>query len=299
MIYPLSLRTITCLLPCFLNGRKNDEFYLNRSSFRSKYLKINGPSESWQSSKEATGWVVPFKYQDPQNQNYNVRIKYSRPNIDLISGDHDASPFRSIEWIEKEYTASGNAYAPSVGEVIEYYKAKQPFDKGIKAKIDDSDFKKISFIYPDGSEIDGFVSPGKNKFIEDEPYAKSYKEGGRRWWIEKSANSKVFDKRRIVSPPRETVGTYDDSYMELSATKQDFPGGPSDKTLKQPTFSTASGTLTLSGTSNITVMKIWQAQEPDKNNPICTRNGSYVFSDNSLLPINNYRYGWAVPTCLN
>lgn len=187
------------------------------------------PVDLWEKAPTSDGWIVPFKYQAGTGTNFNVRIKFAKPVMDATTGAMAHSEYMKIEYIEKEYTLAGQRYQASPGAVTEYYKPKGDFAGLVKAEVKyNEDTKKLDFISPDGNEISGFVTPGSNKFIEDKPYAKAFTEGGKRYWIEKSTNSEVYDKRKQVSPPKEKVGDYSDNTGDTQAPAQDNSMGGMD-----------------------------------------------------------------------
>jgi hypothetical protein len=182
--------------------------------FKIEIVPIGGKVDEWQKSPDASGWIVPFKYATERGDNYNVRIHYKKPSFDPETASTHHSEYMEIEYVEKEYTKSGERYEASNGKVIGYYRPRKDFSGPVKGMVQfESDTKEVRFEYADGSVIDGFVTPGKNKFVEDEPYAKSYNEGQKRWWIERSEGSKVYDKRRSVGQPKEETGEYREEDM--------------------------------------------------------------------------------------
>jgi hypothetical protein len=185
--------------------------------FKIEIMPIGGHIDEWQKSPDSAGWIVPFKYVNDKGDNYNVRIHYKKPSFDPnTASTHPHSEYMEIEYIEKEFTKSGERYEASNGKVIEYFRPRKDFSGPVKAKVQDEDnTKKVSFEFEDGSVVDGFVTPGKNKFIEDAPYAKSYNEGQKRWWIEKSGDSGIYDKRKSVGQPKEQTGEYSDEEYEF------------------------------------------------------------------------------------
>jgi hypothetical protein len=178
--------------------------------FKIEIMPIGGHVDEWQKSPDASGWIVPFKYANERGDNYNVRVHYKKPSFDpATASSHPHSEYMEIEYIEKEFTKSGERYEASNGRVIEYFRPRKEFAGGVKATVQYEDnTKKVSFEFEDGSVVDGFVTPGKNKFIEDTPYAKSYNEGQKRWWIESSSNDGKYDKRKSVGQPKEETGEY-------------------------------------------------------------------------------------------
>jgi len=214
---------------------KKDRVVPEAKLFKIEILPIGGHIDEWQKSQDAAGWMVPFKYTNEKGDNFNVRIHYKKPSFNpetMTSASH--SDYMEIEYIEKEFTRSGERYEASAGKVIEYFRPRSAggFDGKVKAKVEfDDNTKKLTFEFEDGSVVEGFITPGKNKFLQDAPYAKSYNEGQKRWWIEKSSGSEVFDKRKPVGQPKEQTGEYSsDNYEdtmrgEQSARPSDDFGG--------------------------------------------------------------------------
>lgn len=180
--------------------------------FQIEIAPIGAPVNEWQKAPDANGFMVPFKYKNMMGDNYNVRIEFKKPVIDPDnpeSVEQAHSEFADIEYIAKEYTTTGDPYHASPGAVIEYYHPKSPFGTHVQAEVlADESTKKVDFVLSDGSEVMGYINPGESKFVEDTPYAIAYNEGERRWWIEKSSGSKVYDKRKQVAPPKYNPGTY-------------------------------------------------------------------------------------------
>lgn len=215
------------------NGRLLDELFAKKQKkelrklpesklFKIEIAKVGAPIDEWEKAPSADGWIVPFKYVSQRGDNYNVRVHFEKPKMDDLTAAHAHSEYAWIEYIEKEYTKAGERYEASSGRVIEYYKPRcgietTNFCGPVKAKVVfDEDTKKVSFEFKDGSFMEGFITPGSNKFIEDTPYAKSYNEGQKRWWIEKSdRGSNVYDKRRSVGKPKEETGEYQGDTMEM------------------------------------------------------------------------------------
>ncbi len=195
---------------------KKDQTPTPAQLFKIEIAPLGAPVDEWAKSPDANGWIVPFKYADLAGDNYNVRIKFKPVKADIAaggypSGDHAHSLYLEIEYIAKQYTKTADQYTPTAGRVIEYYRPKGDFAGKVKAQVlFDEDTKKIQFQFEDGSIVEGFVTPGKNKFIEDTPYAKSYNEGQKRYWIESSSDNGTYDKRKTVGQPIEETGRYDD-----------------------------------------------------------------------------------------
>ena len=190
---------------------KKDRDVAEAQLFKVEILPIGGHIDEWQKSPDAEGWLIPFKYMNQEADNYNARIKFKKPKLDPNNPDavRAHEPYQEIEYIEKEYTKTGDRYEPSVGRVVEYYRPRINYAGKLKAQMEGGDDdKKISFEFPDGSTEIGIIAPGKNKFIEDSPFAKAFNEGQKRWWIEKSEGSKVYDKRKLIGQPNERLGEY-------------------------------------------------------------------------------------------
>jgi hypothetical protein len=208
--------------------------------FKVEIAPLGAKVDEWQKAPSADGWIIPFKYANMLGDNYNVRIKYKQIKADLAANgypnpDHAHSMYMEIEYIEKEYTKSGDKYEPSAGKVLEYYRPKKDYSGKVKARVlHFDDTKKIQFEFEDGTIVDGFINPGKNKFIEDEPYAKSYNEGQKRWWIEKSEGFKVYDKRKSVGQPKESTGSYSDSEIEDAMRGYSSSKNPFGMDMKKP-----------------------------------------------------------------
>jgi hypothetical protein len=178
--------------------------------FKIEIMPIGGHVDEWQKSPDASGWLVPFKYVNERGDNYNVRVHYKKPNFDpATASTHPHSEYMEIEYVEKEYTKSGERYEASNGKVIEYYRPRKDFSGPVKANVEyDENTKKVSFEFEDGSVVEGFVTPGKNKFVEDTPYAKSYNEdrsgGGSR---SPKAAASTTNARALVSRRNRRVST--------------------------------------------------------------------------------------------
>ena len=178
--------------------------------------KSENPIDIWeQAGDKLKGFTVPFKYSNLLGSNYNIRVELSKTNLDVTGFTFGGtSSTRSIKYLKKEWT-NGNRFEPTLGEVLEYYKVKPPYDtlKLISARvIVEEDTKRILFTKEDGSTEDGFISPGQNRFIEDNPIAIFYTEGEKRYIIKRSSGSLIFDKRRELSTSvTDKTGVYDDS----------------------------------------------------------------------------------------
>ncbi len=228
------------LLATLFQEKKNEKRVLPpHSLFKIEIARVDQPIEPWEKSPDAGGWIVPIKYVTTMGDNYNVRVKFRKPKLsgDDASEAHVHSEFLEVEYIAKEYTKAGDRYTASPGQVIEYYRPKGEFAKKVQAKVLYNDnTKKLSFGFANGDEINGVVTVGSNKFIEDKPYAISYTEGSKRFWIESSASDGKFDKRKRVSPPKERTGEYSDDFNEDRAQQasSDDDAPPMDMKGKAP-----------------------------------------------------------------
>jgi hypothetical protein len=204
--------------------------------FKVEIAPIGAHVEEWQKCPDENGCIIPFKYANLKGDNYNVRIKMKVPKVDPENpGDHSHNEYMQIEYIAKEYTKTGDQYEPSAGKVLEYFRPRSEFAGKVKAKVQHyDDTKKVTFEFEDGSVVDGFVAPGKSKFIEDKPYAKSYNEGQKRWWIESSNNDGKYDKRKPVGQPKERTGEYNEDSMEEAFRAESAAGKDGMNDMKTP-----------------------------------------------------------------
>lgn len=178
--------------------------------FKVEIARLGDPIDPWEKSVTPEGWIVPFKYKNERGDNYNVRVHYKKIKIEEGMDHSKMSEYMELEYIEKEYTRSGERYEAAPGQVIEYFHPKKEFAGKLKATVEaESNTKKLSLEFEDGTLVEGLVTPSANKFVEDAPYAKSYTEGQKRWWIETS-DGKKFEKRKSVGPPKESTGVYSD-----------------------------------------------------------------------------------------
>ncbi|MEK7608395.1 MAG: hypothetical protein AAB495_02355 [Patescibacteria group bacterium] len=163
--------------------------------FRVEIVRVGETLNVWEEAKDSGGWKVPFQYRNGQEDNYNLSIA-PEP-----AGKGEDARFVRLGYVGKAWTGR-DRYTPSAGAVVEYYRPHKEFAGSMQAieAFLGGDPKKISFVFPDGTETNGYILPGTSKFVEDEPFAIAYTEGDRRWWIEKSEGSTVFDKRKQVSP---------------------------------------------------------------------------------------------------
>lgn len=214
-------------------SKKNREI-VESTLFKIEIAPLGGHADEWQKSPDASGWVVPFKYVNERGDNFNVRVHYKKLNLDPEQLAHFHSEYMELDYIEKEFTRSGERYEASAGRVIEYYRPKKDFSGKVKASVlFDDNTKRLQFQFEDGSVVEGFITSGKNKFIEDLPYAKSYNEGQKRWWIEsRGASCCVYDSRKSVGQPKEETGEYHDDEQEEAMREVSPKDRGQEETLK-------------------------------------------------------------------
>ncbi len=172
--------------------------------------KAEDPLDFWEDAPSKEGWLAPSGYKGPLADNYNVRIGFKKTKKASSGSMHAVT--KEIEYFAKEWTTADSKYRPASNSPTEYYYPKGDFaGKNIsEARVDDFvSTKFVRVIFLDGSIRDGFIPPGDNNFIGNEPYAVLYEQGENWWMIKKSDGSSVFDKRRKASPPKELTGWYD------------------------------------------------------------------------------------------
>jgi len=152
--------------------------------------------DTWEISKDQSGWLVPFNFRNDIGNNYNIKLKLEDVKSEAVLN-------RKIKYIAKEWTGASQ-FVSSVGAVAEYFKPKSPYDKDniSKAEVKSSENPKmVVFIFEDGTVDTKIVSHVSNAVIENEPYAVEYTEGQKRWRLEKDKDSKVFNKKKEVAIP--------------------------------------------------------------------------------------------------
>ncbi len=178
--------------------------------------KFEEPIDVWETSADKkNGFVVPFRYRNAIASNFNIRVELSGMNTDnAVSDPIDVSMSATIKYIKKEWTGA-TRFEASLGAVVEYYKAKSPYDKmkflSLKVIAFEST-KKLSFVKEDGSTELAFIKSGQCKYMEDKPIAILYTEGEKRYIIKRTSGSELFDKRKELSVEvAEETGVYEDS----------------------------------------------------------------------------------------
>ncbi len=213
--------------------KKKNRIVPETKLFKVEIARLGEPVNPWEESTSPDGWIVPLKYKNDRADNYNVRIHYKKKTIEEGVDHSKISEYQPLEYIEKEYTRAGDRYAPSPGQVIEYYHLKPEFTGKFKAKVlYQDDTKKLQFETEDGTIVVGILTPGSNKFVEDKPYAKSYTEGQKRWWIE-GADGK-YTKRKSVGPVKEHTGEYNEGGDYFAAENASRQQQPSDEDSNKP-----------------------------------------------------------------
>lgn len=134
------------------------------------------------------GWTVPFKYKTERADNYSVSVK--------IKGDdqtsHDpTSPNKQVEYFRKMWNGNGSVY--------ENFYPQPPYDQSNIVRVSVSD-KRVVMVTNNGDEITGYVTPGTNKFIKDNPYSVEYTESNDvRWLLMDEDGDGKYEKRRQVA----------------------------------------------------------------------------------------------------
>lgn len=172
-------------------------------------------SSTWEESPTKDGWQVPFQYKNQLQNNYNIKLVFQKPEL---SSETVSGMDKQIKYFKKEWT-QGSKYTPSIGNVIEYYPVKPPYNKRnlLEARVNYGDnTKKINLVFNDGTEENGVVIPKENRFIENDPAMIDYTEGSKRWRIRKDDGSKVFNKRKgMPLSLGENTGEYNYDKIEV------------------------------------------------------------------------------------
>lgn len=187
--------------------QKNRRIEPKSSPIRVEIVRAGAPADEWEKCPESDGCRAPASYRrEPVNDNYNVRFSF-RPKKPVDAGDVT----RVIEYIAKEWTANGNEYRWSPGQVVEYYKPKaQCGGAVVGARVMSlENKKKVQINCQDGSEVVGMVTPKPNIFVFDKPEKIAFTIGETRWVIWDTDGDGKFDKRRKISPViKYDVGSY-------------------------------------------------------------------------------------------
>lgn len=136
----------------------------------------------------ADGWTVPLKYRNETKDNYRVLVKVKGSEHESF----DPSKPKQIEHFVKEWSSAGN--------VVEYYYPKPPLDQPNFSQVTVSG-KNLRAVTTAGEIIEGYIVPGPNKFVQDNPYAIVYTDGDRRWMIKDEDGDGKYEKKREVFEP--------------------------------------------------------------------------------------------------
>ncbi len=172
------------------------------------------PLDLWENAPTGEGWRVPFRYKNETQNNYNVKIVFAKPEKGT---DPASNLYKQIKYVKKEWVA-GDRYNPSLGQVVEYYRVKPPYNEKniMQAQVlHNENTQKVSLVLKDeGTEKIIILLPGANKFIEDVPGIIEFTEGQKRWRIQKDENSNSYMKRKEVSSAKRDTGIYSSQEME-------------------------------------------------------------------------------------
>lgn len=138
----------------------------------------------WETSDD--GWTVPMMYQNDRADNYRVSVKIEGDDED---GYDHASNNKKIEYFRKIWNGNGNVY--------EHFYSKSPYDQSNLVKVSVSG-TRVVMVTNEGEEITGYITPGNNKFIQDNPYSIEYTESEVRWLLVDEDSDGKFEKRRQI-----------------------------------------------------------------------------------------------------
>lgn len=150
----------------------------------------------WENAPGSEGWVIPFKYKNELQSNYNVKIVYAKPDP-----NQPPSPYQTVKYLKREWTLNSR-YDSSLGRVVEYYRLKEPYASKnfIEASVSQQNTKRVLLVSDDGVEEPVVVTPRPNRLIENQPVMIDYSEGQKRWRIMREGDDKIFKKRKAISP---------------------------------------------------------------------------------------------------
>lgn len=132
------------------------------------------------------GWTVPFKYNNEFADNYSVSVKIKGEDE---SGYNQISPIKQIEHFSKMWNGNGSVY--------EHFRPQSPYDQADLIMVSVSD-KHVVIITNTGDEFTGYVTPGFNKFIKDNPYSIEYTDSEIRWLLMDEDGDGKYEKKRQV-----------------------------------------------------------------------------------------------------
>lgn len=166
---------------------------------RVEIARVGQEVELWEKAQDPKGWMVPISYKLASDEdNYNVRLKLKLPKNH--QENHGKHKLFEIEYFVKEWT-DGSQYNPSAGRVWEYFKPKAPFNEKLARleTVASEDTKKVRFVFVDGREDTGYVTPVPNRFIGEKPEAIAFTLGERRWLIKDEDGDGIYEKKKQIS----------------------------------------------------------------------------------------------------
>ncbi|MBI4992498.1 MAG: hypothetical protein HZB99_04785 [Candidatus Harrisonbacteria bacterium] len=196
----------------FQEKRKQQRIPPKRKPIFVEIVRLGDSSaENWEAAPTADGWIVPFKYRNELQSNYNIKVVFAKPDPNKPPGI-----LQEVKYIKKEWTLNGR-YGASIGRVVEYYRLKPAYGTKnfVEVTVSQQNTKRVLLVTDDGTEETVVVTPRANKLIEDQPVMVDYSEGQKRWRIMREGDSKVFNKRKVISPSSgKDTGNYDDREFE-------------------------------------------------------------------------------------
>ena len=149
-----------------------------------KIVKAGEASSSvWEKTEDSSGFVVPHVYLNPAKDNYKLALVHKKKWLVEIS---------------KTYHSFQNKYSPGVGNVVEHYNAKPPYDGGniIEVKVLFDEDKKIELSIEGSPVIKGFA----DIFIKDKPFMIDYTDvlSNVRWQIADLDKNGTYESRRKI-----------------------------------------------------------------------------------------------------
>ena len=130
------------------------------------------------------GWTVPMKYKNNTADNYSVALKFKGSEDEHF--DHSKHN-KQVEYFRKNWESTGN--------VVEYFYPKPPYNEANIEQV--SAFgKDLSGFLANGERIEGRITSGLNKFIQDKPYAIAYVQSEKRWMLRDEDGDGKYEGRR-------------------------------------------------------------------------------------------------------
>lgn len=131
------------------------------------------------------GWPVPMRYKNDRADNFSVDHKLKGSDSD----DFDHSGPKQIEYLRKTWE--------SAGRVIEYFHPKPPYDQSNLSQVSIYG-KDVRLVTAEGDVVQGVITPGSNKFLQDVPYQISYTQAERRWMLRDDDGDGKYEKKREI-----------------------------------------------------------------------------------------------------